>query len=579
MDENLMDTGLDVATLTADVPKPIITLSGGSNYTVSDTADYPLIALNIYGNSVQEGTPTPETPAPIVSVGDDGFDLMVKGAYNINGIAWRTQGKIITRQPTSAIVKVDESVTFSVDGGTSYQWQQNTGGGWSDIATTAGRSKSYNITGALFRDGYKYRCVVTDDSGNSETSDVATLYVVSADSNVVSGAIPSFALLSSLCSIGGVYDEFVYNADGTGKIIKRTKTLVLDGSDDEGWKVSSSETRIQKEIVLSTPVEQSAVAKCICDKLQAVAATQTWNGVQGISLQSYESNSMLHICIASLLDNYDLTVWKNWLAENPITVIYQLATPEVIELSAEEMTAFSHLRTFEGASNIFNSGNAEMTLKVLRREFSMKYVEWIEESQTWICPKAGKWKVICVGGGASGGVSYNGAKILYAAGGTTSFGSILSADGGATASHKLAKSTGGQNGYDGISYGGSPFFDGGINSNIGVGLSGTAHGYGGGGSCFPLQFKVTGLSSHPTTSASSGLCGKIKTTIVDIDEGQSIIVTVGKGGKLTITDEAAKTYIMGANEEITSVETTGAEFIAGVKQGADGVVIVQYLGY
>lgn len=579
MDENLMGTGLDVATLTADVPEPIITLSGGSNYTVSDTADYPLIALNIYGNSVQEGTPTPETPATIVSVGNNGFDLMVKGTYNINGIAWRTQGEIITRQPTSAIAKVDESVIFSVEGGTSYQWQQNTGGGWSDIATATGRSKSFSIAGALFRDGYKYRCVVTDSNGNSETSDVSTLYVVSVDSNVVSGAIPSFAL-SPLCRVGDDYDELIYSNDGTGKIIRRTKKLVLDGSDDEGWVVSASNTRIQlPNLIKGKSVTNADYSICLCNRLKSVTPTQTYNGVEGISLQNYENASALHICIASLLDNYDLTVWKNWLAENPITVIYQLATPEVIELSVEEMTALSNLRTFEGASNIFNSGNAEMALRVLRREFSMKYVEWIEESQTWICPKAGKWKVICVGGGASGGVSYNGAKILYAAGGTTSFGSILSADGGATASYKVAKSTGGQNGYDGISYGGSPFFDADINSNIGVGLSETAHGYGGGGACIPIEFKVTGLTSNPRTAASSGLCGKIKTTIVDIDEGQSIFVTVGKGGKLTITDEAVKTYIMGANEEITSVETNGAEFISGAKQGADGVVIAQYLGY
>lgn len=29
----------------------------------------------------------------------------------------------------------------------------------------------------------------------------------------------------------------------------------------------------------------------------------------------------------------------------------------------------------------------------------MQYIQYIEESQTWKCPKTGKWKVTCVGGG------------------------------------------------------------------------------------------------------------------------------------------------------------------------------------
>ena len=29
----------------------------------------------------------------------------------------------------------------------------------------------------------------------------------------------------------------------------------------------------------------------------------------------------------------------------------------------------------------------------------MEYIQYIEESQTWKCPKTGKWKITCVGGG------------------------------------------------------------------------------------------------------------------------------------------------------------------------------------
>ena len=61
----------------------------------------------------------------------------------------------------------------------------------------------------------------------------------------------------------------------------------------------------------------------------------------------------------------------------------------------------------------------------------MVYCETIEESKTWVCPKSGIWKVICVGGGGAG-LSYASESTNYigTAGGTTSFGSILSASGG-----------------------------------------------------------------------------------------------------------------------------------------------------
>ena len=44
----------------------------GESISVSDSVKYPLLGLNIYGKSTQDGTPSPTNPIPIVSVGDDG---------------------------------------------------------------------------------------------------------------------------------------------------------------------------------------------------------------------------------------------------------------------------------------------------------------------------------------------------------------------------------------------------------------------------------------------------------------------------------------------------------------------------
>ena len=49
-----------------------------SAYTINNAVDYPLMGLNLYGKSSQDGTPTPDTPVDIVSVGDSGnIDITV----------------------------------------------------------------------------------------------------------------------------------------------------------------------------------------------------------------------------------------------------------------------------------------------------------------------------------------------------------------------------------------------------------------------------------------------------------------------------------------------------------------------
>jgi hypothetical protein len=177
-------------------------------------------------------------------------------------------------------------------------------------------------------------------------------------------------------------------------------------------------------------------------------------------------------------------------------------------------------------------------------------IYYIEESQTWVCSITGRWKIIAVGGGASGGISNKETPLVPAAGSTTSFGAIVAANGGkSTMAHTKAASsdTSGYGGYNGVSYGGSPATD----AANGKGNSGhaspvpiTAIGYGAGG----------GASSGTTSSSKPipGCAGDIKTNIVTLAEGENIPCTIGKGGETPDASKAAS--------------------------GADGVIILQYLG-
>lgn len=174
----------------------------------------------------------------------------------------------------------------------------------------------------------------------------------------------------------------------------------------------------------------------------------------------------------------------------------------------------------------------------------MVYCETIETSKSWTCPKTGVWKVICVGGGGAG-VSYNNDSMnsTGTAGGTTSFGSILSASGGISGT--------GVN-KDKIALAETRYVMG-INGYNGAGVYGAesgeyiGSGYGASGGAGHISEKVR----H------AGLPGDVKSVITDISEGTSIACTIGSGG--TVTTKG-------------NIESTIAW------PGKSGAIIVQYLG-
>ena len=180
----------------------------------------------------------------------------------------------------------------------------------------------------------------------------------------------------------------------------------------------------------------------------------------------------------------------------------------------------------------------------------MVYCETIETSKTWVCPKTGIWKVICVGGGGAG-ISYyaDNTSSIGTAGGTTSFGSILSASGGISGADVNKDKIAFPYNYYSIRYAM------GINGYNGAGVYGAESGeYIGSG------YGASGGASYADTNVKvrhSGLPGDVKSVITDISEGTSIACTIGSGGTVT---------------------TNGNSNLTIAFPGKSGAIIVQYLG-
>lgn len=146
---------------------------------------------------------------------------------------------------------------------------------------------------------------------------------------------------SPLRKVGEVTD--VLDLDNS-QITRKCKTITIDGSSDENWSIDLPKTDIIlfycKNIITENAPKNYDI-HLISDKFSSFSYDNMWeNTNEGISV----SNNILRINISkSKLETQDGEGLKKWLASNPITIVYELATPttEDIEVTSNTLTDFA----------------------------------------------------------------------------------------------------------------------------------------------------------------------------------------------------------------------------------------------
>ena len=327
-----------------------VTSEGG---TVTGTVDYPIVSLNLYGKSVQDGTPTPDAPIDIASVGDDGsvevaacgknlanarlsiyfnassyeldansLSVTSNTGYGCAGATLFTNlivGKKYTLSLTVTgfeydfadgyLVVFNKTLNTNTGANLDTMWENNyiiwtAPSGKQQITFTA-KTNTVGITLLRSRGGSNTETVTISATDIQLTPSITTateFEQYKGNTAFITSGLP-------LCSVGDVRDELIYNADGTGKIIKRTAKL------------------------------------------------DSYNG---------ETITTDYISSTGGLDT-------------GAEVVYVLENPIEIELSAAEMAEFMQLQTYNGVTNIFNDNGAEMKVKVATNPLLAEYVKPVIE--------------------------------------------------------------------------------------------------------------------------------------------------------------------------------------------------------
>ncbi len=193
----------DEAVLRVDSELAITTQPSDYTGAVGDTATFTIeaagtgltyqwqyqnVGTDFWQNSSQSGNKTATLSVPITEKrnGQKYRCVVTDASRNTvtsdEAVLRVDTGLVITTQPSDYTGEVGENAVFTIEAtgtGLTYQWQyQNVGTDfWQNSSQSGNKTNTLSVPITEKRNGQKYRCVVTDVSGNSVTSDTAAIVV------------------------------------------------------------------------------------------------------------------------------------------------------------------------------------------------------------------------------------------------------------------------------------------------------------------------------------------------------------------------------------------------------------------
>ena len=156
----------------------------------------------------------------------------------------------------------------------------------------------------------------------------------------------SEVILSNPVELNGLND--VYDVLTTEGIIRRFNKVVFDGSDDENWIIDKG-TEYCRYII-----ELPEIAGSKSERLSNFVCTHglysKFGANTGCAFFYKTDNDTKFYIYAN--ENTSLDDWKVFLQSNPMTVVYELATPVLEELPTIDKIALNSFKTFEGTTYV-----------------------------------------------------------------------------------------------------------------------------------------------------------------------------------------------------------------------------------
>lgn len=344
----------------------------GEFVAVNDASNEPLQGLKLFGKTTQDGTPTPETPVDLVSVGESGnITAWVCGKNLLNSETKNSlgNGSVKWHESDGLLLKGGETYTFSLyDIGFAPNGLYVRSMNEEYIAYVYGKSvitftpekDVYAKFEALWNQG-QTATVYENAKGQIERGSVATEYESYKPAQTLTTQTPN-GLAGIPVSSGGNYtdkngqqwvcDEVDFER---GVYVQRTRKKVFYGT--EKWETANSGN--QRVFYLQMPdMKTFRDVLCLCShfigRTGGMAMAHGVVGKSDVCYFGYDGAANVEEWCAGLATQH--------AAGTPVTLTYVLIDPIETPLTAEEIAAFRALHTNKPNTTIYNDSNAVMAV-------------------------------------------------------------------------------------------------------------------------------------------------------------------------------------------------------------------------
>lgn len=350
-----------------DVPKQL-------NPNITDGFKRAMWNLKMYGQSTQGADPSPTNKQDITAISSffgsssnsnfwqnpspkilNGVTLTVDedGWCTLNGLCTQSNlfsVKNITLTSGQYTLSIEKSGNYPSNAFALVQIYSSNGGG---IVITNNQSNNYTV--GFINDADNYEARIRIDEGfnyvNCKFRVVlnrgAEISPYTAPQSQPFLYTPTQEMYSTL---DGSVSDFVDTQSGN-EIYNMSGEVVFDGSDDEAWRLYAGQNGFY---ILLNDMMVGRGQQGFCDKFKVVSSASLTGIVLG------QGNNYLYV---TQVDTYATTIeeWKTWLSQNPITVVYPLATPIEIPIAPEQLQMLRSLYTYTGITNFLCNAPVSFT--------------------------------------------------------------------------------------------------------------------------------------------------------------------------------------------------------------------------
>ena len=320
----------------------------GENLSLVNVKGSKLNALSVYGKSTQSGTPSPDNPVPIVSAGDSGeIEAKVYGGNLISSdiSSWNHKGWNGTVLQLSDGIKIK-----AINGWIKVYYDTSEMNGKTLNLSFDYRQIESETTSPMMTRAF---AVVVQDENIFPTQTDSFPFEINSPETVKTHVSVSFIARNYLCFFLRVNTEG--EEAGETRAIEVTNIMLNAGNTEltyEPYKTPQS-------IVLSTPGGLPGIPVTSGGNYTDESGQQWIADVKDYGTGKYTQNIGQ---IASYNGEGVGDVWMSSTGQltTGANVIYQLATPIVTDISAEEIAAYKAMHTYSPTTTVSNDAEAWM---------------------------------------------------------------------------------------------------------------------------------------------------------------------------------------------------------------------------